>query len=951
MNRIARIALGIGLLTTLISSTQAHVDSWRSELYPENWKGIPAAGALFESDKFLQDFSYAGYMAGAAPIPEVAGPVFDVTSGDFGADPSGARDATAAIQAAIDQAGAQGGGVVFLPRGSYRLSLSEGANEALLITHPGVILRGEGPDKTFLLNTTTYMRQRTVITVRGPYESGFYHDGLAQVDITEDLLEPTLRIPVWSIRPFAVGDHVVVRQNTTDAWVQEHNEPGWLGDDRPDGLAYRRIVTAIDSQTAAIWIDAPIRYAVKMRDNARVHRLSAAPATGIGLEGFSIGNVEISKTTWGDHAFNTPGTGAFDAHQSYLIIMERLEDSWVRDVKSYRAAGNASTAHMLSGGISVRESRRVTIDNCVFQRPQYGGGGGNGYMFQLRHSSDCLIRDSVARWSRHGFMITRMGSSGNVIHGCLDADTGRSTGSSGLRWVNGSNSDHHGGFSHSNLIDVCIGDNSSWHASYRNVHPAYITAAHSVFWNTEGRGNETTAPIVRSEQARYGYVIGTRGSRSHVNLTPNFPARTNPVDHSEGIGQGNSLEPFSLYQDQIRRRLGPRASLVDTMDLPFPANAFEITPIGFAIGEQSVTAEEMEIRWEGPEGVTLEPQSGGGVRGTVPGPGDWELVCVVQSGHLTESYKVLVRAEDFTRKVLKTLEPVDDVYIQGGDNENVNYNHEDRLRLKRAGGPATTRRTLMRFDLSSLGDDVPVFAELILTAASELDDYDGWSIGVHPLLSSDWNERTVTWITAPGFGRVNKEYIPSPSLIDRIDLSELLLDAVSSNGHLELGLQAASQPDYSILTYHSREHNSAAVRPRLEITLIPSEVIYENWIRSWPGLAEDALGIGDDPDGDGVPHLIEMVLGRDPTKRGPGPPIEIVADRRVARIVLGANLPYGLVFRVERSSDLVEWEAIPLGVEAVQILGNGRREIEMPFMEGDGKERGFLRLRAELDLW
>ena len=46
--------------------------------------------------------------------------VFDVTRAD--ADPTGQRDSTAAIEAVLAKAGEQGGGVVYFPRGRYRLS-------------------------------------------------------------------------------------------------------------------------------------------------------------------------------------------------------------------------------------------------------------------------------------------------------------------------------------------------------------------------------------------------------------------------------------------------------------------------------------------------------------------------------------------------------------------------------------------------------------------------------------------------------------------------------------------------------------------------------------------------------------------------------------------------------------------------------------------------------------
>jgi len=62
---------------------------------------------------------------------------------DFGADGSGTRDDTAAVQAALDTAGAGGGGVVLLPRGRYQITTT--------LTIPrGVELRGERQEWTAL---------------------------------------------------------------------------------------------------------------------------------------------------------------------------------------------------------------------------------------------------------------------------------------------------------------------------------------------------------------------------------------------------------------------------------------------------------------------------------------------------------------------------------------------------------------------------------------------------------------------------------------------------------------------------------------------------------------------------------------------------------------------------------------------------------------------------------
>jgi hypothetical protein len=122
-------SLVLSLAVLLLPAFAGAATPWRSDLYPE--KTYDPSAAHLETDKVLQDFSFAGYRRGEAPIPDLAGPVFDATAEPFGADPSGATDSTAAIQAALDAAGAAGGCVVFLPAGTYRLSVPAEAQQAL----------------------------------------------------------------------------------------------------------------------------------------------------------------------------------------------------------------------------------------------------------------------------------------------------------------------------------------------------------------------------------------------------------------------------------------------------------------------------------------------------------------------------------------------------------------------------------------------------------------------------------------------------------------------------------------------------------------------------------------------------------------------------------------------------------------------------------------------------
>ncbi|AIQ60673.1 glycosyl hydrolase family 28-related protein [Paenibacillus borealis] len=70
----------------------------------------------------------------AAPKP-ATNLLFDVTASPYNADWSGLLDVSAAVQQALDDAGAAGGGTVYLPAGTYRI-------DTRLTVPPGVELRG-----------------------------------------------------------------------------------------------------------------------------------------------------------------------------------------------------------------------------------------------------------------------------------------------------------------------------------------------------------------------------------------------------------------------------------------------------------------------------------------------------------------------------------------------------------------------------------------------------------------------------------------------------------------------------------------------------------------------------------------------------------------------------------------------------------------------------------------
>jgi hypothetical protein len=104
----------------------------------ELWNAYAAAPATHPN---LPDCSYAGYRYGEQPIPSPP-VVADVT--DFGAVGDGTFDCTSAFRAALEAAHVAGGGAVFAPAGTYRIT------GLLHLKYNNVVLRGAGRDVTTL---------------------------------------------------------------------------------------------------------------------------------------------------------------------------------------------------------------------------------------------------------------------------------------------------------------------------------------------------------------------------------------------------------------------------------------------------------------------------------------------------------------------------------------------------------------------------------------------------------------------------------------------------------------------------------------------------------------------------------------------------------------------------------------------------------------------------------
>lgn len=518
-------------------------DGWRSALYPVDW----TPDFRDAQGRFIHDFSYAGYHGGMADIPVSNRNFLDVTKEPYKADNTGKNDATKAIQSAInDVAGV--GGIVYLPAGLYKVSSQNGVNNVLSITSDNTVIRGDGHDKTFLLNTSVNMRSKSIVNFSK--KASWDTPVGEQVRLVSDLLFPTRTIPVENAGVFSSGDLVVIKSDITDEFRKEYNV-GVHWNNLTKGPHLLRTIVSVNNIDGTVEIDVPTRGALRTKYNTRIFKVGEH-LKECGVEYLAIANIQNPKSAgWGENDYTIEGTGAYEVHGSSIIHFNNAENCWVKKVYTFCPEGNEEFIHILSNGISVDNSRYITVKDCNIQRSQYEGGGGNGYLYTVS-GCDNLFDNCVAEHGRHNFDIKSMTATGNVIHKCKSINPSLA-------------SDCHMHLSVANLFDCFTADGDFIDASFRpwgseKARHMYSTSE-SVIWNARGlKAHPRENNLVVSLQYGNGYVIGTSGAVSSVRTTPvtgvlnNIEYNTSPEDWVEGQGLGTTLVPQSLYEDQLDRR-------------------------------------------------------------------------------------------------------------------------------------------------------------------------------------------------------------------------------------------------------------------------------------------------------------------------------------------------------------------------------------------------------------
>jgi hypothetical protein len=489
-------------------------------------------------------------------------------------------------------------------------------------------------------------------------------------------------------------------------------------------------------------------------------------------------------------------------------------------------------------------------------------------------------------------------------------------------------------FSHSNLYDQCSVHNSFFTASYRwdyGTIPHALTSAHGVYWNTSGSGSYST--IVKSEQGRYGYVIGTSGSQDGASNSTG--GNTAPEDHLEGIGTGETLEPQSLHADQLAKRLqGILISMEEDATVE-TTSAHPLAPsvYNYRSGSQSYTWSQLS----GPT-TMFDNASSRTTNVALPSVGTYVFELTADNGTESVSDQITLTALAEVIYPLAnnaTLTAVDEIIGRSQDT-NVNptgyFTNTPNGTVGTTGssGSRTDRNIVYRYSLPTLPTGETVSGLSISFQITALRDQDNneYRLDVYLLDSAD-PTTTGTGLYYHGTADSSHAFIgshfeASGSNVDSIILPEpvdvtltidsgpaleLLRNYYNGNQPLQTDVALRFNLDQDYGGLDGNALNRYVLSNDLSasaLTLLSKPGTFANWVGNYE--LSGQTGPGEDPDGDRIANIAEAWFGTNPAELS-GSILNLDTNRTTTTFTHPKNprTPSDLNGFYEWSPELINW--------------------------------------------
>jgi hypothetical protein len=465
--------------------------------------GTYAAQDEKDAIHLLPDFSYAGYMGGGVPLPDVPGKVFlEPAQGDN----------SSAIQAAIDEVSllepdaAGFRGAVVLAAGTYEVG------EPLKITTGGVVLRGAGQGIEGTVLVATKMSQHDLVLIQGVGQ------GLGKPDEATAIASPdvpvgAIRLKLASVADFEVGDLIGVRRTPNQAWIDALGMAEWGWEPASYAITHEARIVAIED--SFITVEVPIVDAIK-----EVH--------GGGLVFKADVSGRIARCGVEDLRLESQFSGPEDEEHGWNAIkLDRVENSWVRRVTAVHFGYAAVSIH--------NASKHNTVEEVAQLDPVSKLTGGRRYSFNVSGGTGNLFQRCFARDGRHNFVTGSRVTGPNVWLDCLSVQNNSDEGPH-HRWATGL------------LFDSCMSKTFNVQNRKSSGSGHGWAGAQTLFWNILATGEiRCDAPL-----SAMNWVVGGQGKKAEGIWAPEEPFGW---WESENI----PAKPRSLYLAQLADRLGAGA--------------------------------------------------------------------------------------------------------------------------------------------------------------------------------------------------------------------------------------------------------------------------------------------------------------------------------------------------------------------------------------------------------
>ena len=457
----------------------------------------------------MADFSYAGYMGGGVPLPQVA-VVRTVT-------PSGADD-TAAIQRAIDEVSAlplKNGfrGAALLAPGSFL------CNQALKITASGVVLRGNGATLKLI------GEPHVAIAVSG--DEQIKAAGPAAHIAQSYVPSGTQSITLDDASSFAPGDSIRITRFTTPQWLHFMGMDAMVRDGQPEhwvGKSISTIRTVTGRNGNVLALDVPL--------TDSYDRAFLPP------EGAEVVKVSISGRIEQDgieslHIEAPARHVAFSDPLFRAINLSGLRDGWIRDV----------TVDDATEGIDASENTaRITIEDVDFYHSTTITSPAKPADFAARGAQLLILRCS-STGNDLFYVITGARNQGpNVVLESVFQGNGHIQ--PHQRWSTGLLVDNshvpQGGTDLMNRGEM--GSGHGW------------TMGWGVVWNSSA-----ATLVIQNPPGAANWSIGTTGDEQTAPMKIMGQSRRNAgPDLPQGFidSPNHPVQPTSLYRAQLAQRLG-----------------------------------------------------------------------------------------------------------------------------------------------------------------------------------------------------------------------------------------------------------------------------------------------------------------------------------------------------------------------------------------------------------